>query len=173
MSFGAGIALIAVILVGMFAVVAAAARHGWRGRARRQSDIAAPPDRPEVAAGAGEVAVPAVYVSSTRAGDWLDRVVVHGLGVRSVATVAVLDRPPHRGIAIDRTGAPDVFIPAAALHAVRRDAGIAGKVTPRPDLVVFTWDCGGTELDTGVRPGSDADRSALAAAAAGLIEEHS
>lgn len=175
------------VLVVLFLVVVAAALRGWRGRAARQSAIPAPPPvptpRPATGSGTGApvpggVRVPALYVSSTRAGDWLDRVVVHGLGVRSRARVAVLDSDPgrdvaaDRGIAILRTGAPDLFIPAASLHAVRRDTGIAGKVAPRPELVVFTWDCGGTELDTGVRPGSEADRTLLAAAAADLIEEH-
>jgi hypothetical protein len=158
----------------LFAGVVLAALRGWRRRAERQTDIAPPPQRPagaSAAAAPGSVAVPALYVSSTRAGDWLDRVVVHGLGVKSRATVAVLDGPANPGIAIDRSGAPDLFIPAAALHAVRRDAGIAGKVAPRPELVVFTWDCGGVELDTGVRPGSEMDRNALAAAAADLIGE--
>lgn len=182
------------VLVVLFLVVVLAALHGWRARAARQSAIPAPPPVPGSATGRsvpGGVRVAALYVSSTHAGDWLDRVVVHGLGVRSRASVAVLDADPgsepgadpgtgtgtatatatERGIVIDRAGAPGLFIPAASLHAVRRDTGIAGKVAPRPELVVFTWDCGGTELDTGVRPGSEADRTLLAAAAADLIEE--
>ncbi len=152
----------------LLALVFLAARRGWRARAAGQADIAAPPVPPADTA-PPEPVVPVLYVSSVRAGDWLDRVVAHGLGVRARGTVGVVAGGPHPGIVIDRAGAPALFIAAGALHAVRRDTGIAGKVGPRPELVVLTWDCGGTELDTGVRPGTDADRHLLAAAAADLI----
>ena len=65
-------------------------RVGWEHRRRRTEDAApalpAVPDDPgPVTSGPFEAA----YVSSTRAGDWLDRVVAHDLGVRSPAEVSV------------------------------------------------------------------------------------
>lgn len=156
------------VVVVLLALVFLAARRGWRARATGQADIAAPPGPPADTA-APTTVVPVLYVSSVRAGNWLDRVVAHGLGVRARGTVGVVTDGPHPGIVVDRAGARALFIAAEALHGVRRDTGIAGKVGPRPELVVLTWDCGGTELDTGVRPGTDADRHTLAAAAADLI----
>jgi len=164
----ARILITSAVAVLLLVAAVAGARRGWATRVRSQVGVPAPP-QPPVGTAAADPVVPALYVSSTRAGDWLDRVVAHGLGMRARARVGVVTTGPHPGVRIDRAGAPPLFIAADALHGVRRDTGIAGKVAPRPELVVFTWDCGGTELDTGVRPGTDADRTLLAAAAADLI----
>lgn len=126
---------------------------GWRRLQRGPSPVPAPPAVPaEDALGAARTAeLAATYVSSTRAGDWLDRVGAHGLGVRSAATVQVRDA----GVVVRRRGAPDVFVPRAALRAVGTSGGMAGKVVGGDGLVVLTWapdpaldDRG---LDTGLR----------------------
>ena len=90
----------------------------------------------------------------------LDRVTAHGLGTRSVAAMAVTGA----GVSWLRQGAPDVFAAADALVGARRADGIAGKVVPPGGIVVVTWRLGGTELDTGFRPGSAADADRLVAA---------
>jgi hypothetical protein len=93
---------------------------GWRARARRQDDLPEPPPAPDGWADrASAQGVEATYVSTTRAGDPLDRVAAHGLGARSAARVLV----DADGVLVARTGAPDVFAPA-----LRRPArGVPGR----------------------------------------------
>lgn len=146
---------------------------GWRGRARRQGDVPQPADAPP-ATGLGAALVEPVdglYVSTVRAGDWLDRVVVHELGVRSDAVL-------HAGTAglwFSRAGARDLFVPAADVLAVRVESGIAGKYTVGEGLLVVRWRAGGpdldppVELDTGFRPREWATSAVLATALQSLV----
>jgi hypothetical protein len=110
--------------------------------------------------------VEGVYVATTSAGDWMDRIAVHELGVRATADLAVSEA----GLIFHRQGAADVFIPADHLTGVRTDRGIAGKVTAeKSGLVVVTWTHDGRELDTGFRPRRKADTAALTASISTLI----
>jgi hypothetical protein len=107
--------------------------------------------------------VDATYVSTTRAGDWLDRVTAQDLGVRSSAQVAVFDA----GVRITRQGATDLFVPATALRGASGAPGLAGKVVGGEGLVVLTWQADPADprgLDTGLRPKHAADRERLLAA---------
>lgn len=154
-----GIVVVAAVAIGLM-------RVGWRHRQARQSDVAAPPEVPAgldtpVAAAAGQ------YVSSTTAGDWLDRISVHGLGMKSTADLSV----HPQGVLISRGGAPDVFIPAADLESVRRESGMAGKFVEAGGLLVLGWRLGGHHLDTGFRPRRAADMATLVAAAESLIPD--
>ena len=136
--------------------------RGWRNRQRRQSDLAPLPPVPQDAAHGVE----GVYVGTTSAGDWMDRIAVHELGVRATADLAVSEA----GLIFHRQGATDVFIPADHLTGVRTDRGIAGKVTAeKSGLVVVTWTHDGRELDTGFRPRRKADTAALTESIATLI----
>ncbi|GAB3954592.1 hypothetical protein GCM10029976_097180 [Kribbella albertanoniae] len=136
--------------------------RGWRNRQARQSELA---PLPEVPADKTR-GVEGVYVATTSAGDWMDRIAVHELGVRSTADLAVIEA----GLIFHRQGAADVFIPADHLTAVRTDRGIAGKVTAeKSGLVVVTWSHDGRELDTGFRPRRKADTEPLTASIATLI----
>ncbi|QTE27813.1 PH-like domain-containing protein [Pengzhenrongella sicca] len=155
------------------AAVCAAMVAGWRGRARRTAVVVPElPDFPaadDAALGPARTApIEGTYVSSTLAGDWLDRVVVHDLGVRSRAVTTV-----HAGgVCVQRTGARDLFIPAAALRGAAPAAGMAGKFVGRDGLVVLTWQApgpGGTALDTGLRPRRAADRALLLEAVRTLV----
>ncbi|MFK4084520.1 hypothetical protein ACI2LF_10460 [Kribbella sp. NPDC020789] len=152
-------------ILGTVLVIAAAyygMYRGWRNRQARQAELA---PLPEVPAG-NTRGVEGVYVATTSAGDWMDRIAVHELGVRSTADLAVSEA----GLIFHRQGAADVFIPADHLTAVRTDRGIAGKVTAeKSGLVVVTWSHDGRELDTGFRPRRKADTAALTASIATLI----
>ncbi len=136
--------------------------RGWRNRQSRQADLAPLPAVPE-----GKVkGVEGVYVATTTAGDWMDRIAVHELGVRSTADLAVSEA----GLIFHRQGASDVFIPADRLTGVRTDRGIAGKVTAEASgLVVVTWTHDGRELDTGFRPRRKADSAGLTESISTLI----
>ena len=139
---GVAIAVLVLLVVLVFALM----RHGWRGRARRQSDLPPLPAVPTPVERA-DPGDEAVYVSTTTAGDWLDRIVVHRLGERSAARVLV--RPD--GVLVAREGAPDVWIARRMLRGVRRERGQAGKYVERDGLLVLTWHHGSRDLDTAVR----------------------
>lgn len=158
--------LLTAALLGVLGLLAGVAmRAGWRHRARRTAvvvpELAAVPAADDPALGAPRTAsFEATYVSSTTAGDWLDRVVAHDLGVRSRAAVRVFDA----GVRIERTGARDVFIPADAVRGVGTAPGMAGKFVGGDGLVVLTWQApgpGAAVLDTGLRLRHAADRTPL------------
>ena len=88
---------------------------GWRNRLRRQADVDALPEIP-VELGAAVAVADGQYVASTTAGDWLDRIAVHNLGIRTDAELSV----HPEGVLFDRSGAGPVFIPAASLTGCGR-----------------------------------------------------
>jgi hypothetical protein len=153
-------------IIGTLVVIAAGyygMYRGWRNRRARQADLAPLPPVPETGKTRG---VEGVYVATTTAGDWMDRIAVHELGVRSIADLAVSEA----GLIFHRQGAVDVFIPADHLTGVRTDRGIAGKVTAeKSGLVVVTWNHDGRELDTGFRPRRKADTAPLTDSISTLI----
>ncbi len=108
-------------------------------------------------------AIEGVYVATTTASDWTERISAHGLDVRSRAVVIV----DPDGVAVLRSAAPSFFIPADELVAVRlaRGAEAAG-------LVVFTWQHDGRRLDTGFRPRLTADAKQLVGLGTDLTLAH-
>lgn len=137
---------------------------GWRRRGRAQSHL--PPPRPVETEPAGR-AYAGVYVSTTTHGDWLDRVVVHGLGVRSDVSAYV----GPDGVALVRRGAPSVLVPRADLVGAARAPGMAGTFVEADGLAVITWVLGGTTLDTGIRLRRAADTADLVAAVSALAPD--
>jgi hypothetical protein len=148
--------LTGIITVAIIAVVLLMIWTGWRNRLKRQADVEQLPAVPEAPGTALEVAE-GQYVASTTAGDWLDRIAVHGLGIRTNATLAIY----AHGVLIDRSGAPAVYIPTADLTGVRQDSGMAGKFVEKDGLLVLSWKLGSHELDTGFRTRRAADKTAL------------
>ncbi|MGW0558721.1 PH-like domain-containing protein [Streptomyces sp. NPDC002926] len=126
-------------------------RQGWKWRGSLQSDLPELPTAPE-SPGEATATMSGRYHGSTTAGQWLDRIVAHGLGARSRVELTLTDA----GLDVVRPGAPDFFIPAAQLREARLDKGIAGKVLTEGGLLVVTWAHGDKLIDSGFR----ADRSA-------------
>ncbi|OUM45240.1 Uncharacterised protein [Arthrobacter agilis] len=159
-----------LMTVAIVLVIVALMALGWRNRLRRQSDVPPPPDVP---ADAGRVLYEAdgQYVATTTAGDWLDRIAVHGLGLRGNAVASV--HPD--GVLFTRTGARAVFVPREQLLSVQLAAGMTGKFVEKEGLVVVTWRLGtdpsGQErrVDTGFRTRHAAHKAQLVAAIAALI----
>ena len=129
---------------------------GWKNRAARQADLPVPSSAAPGDATFGEPAE-GVYASTTVAGDWLDRIAAHGLGVRSNAAISV----GSAGVLVAREAAPDLFIPAGDLVAAHLAPGIAGKVTGGEGVVLVTWRLGEATLDSGFHPRAKADRARL------------
>ncbi len=142
------LAVVALVLWGMW--------RGWKGRQVRQMDIPAPlragPEGTEYS-----LVVAGQFLGSARHGDWLDRIAVHDLGVRSRGRACV----GAAGIWFDRDGARSVFLPAQAVLDVRVDRGIAGVVRERDGVLVVTWQLGATRIDTGFRADDSEDQVAL------------
>jgi hypothetical protein len=137
---------------------------GWRNRLRRQSDVDPLPAIP-AELGAAVAVADGQYVASTTAGDWLDRIAVHNLGIRTNAELSV----HPEGVLFDRSGAGPVFIPSASLTGVRQESGMAGKFVEKDGLLVVSWMLGSRELDTGFRTRHADDKTTLLNALQDLI----
>ncbi|MCQ9366886.1 ABC transporter permease [Brevibacterium sp. 50QC2O2] len=155
--------VILIVVVGVFGLM----YWGWRGRQHRQAGIAAPAAPP-----AGYTAeltpVPGMYVATTHAGENLERINVHALGVRTNGALFVGDQ----GVAIEREGADDIFIPAAAVEQAHAGSGMIGKFVERDGLIIIRWNLGGTRVDTGFRPREHAQTKPAIAAVDELIGHH-
>ncbi|MGW2182085.1 PH-like domain-containing protein [Streptomyces sp. NPDC001732] len=132
-------------------------RQGWKWRGNLQSGLPELETTPE-GFGDGEqpLTLTGRYHASTTAGQWLDRIVAHGLGTRSRVELALTDR----GLDVRRPGAADFFVPAAALRGARLDKGIAGKVLPEGGLLIITWAHGDKLIDSGFRSDHSAEHPA-------------
>ncbi|MEU3147337.1 MULTISPECIES: hypothetical protein [unclassified Streptomyces] len=121
-------------------------REGWKWRGTLQGDLPELPTAPDTP-GRAKLSASGRYHGSTTAGQWLDRIVAHGLGTRSRAEVTLTDA----GLDAVRPGAGDFFVPADALRGARLDKGIAGKVLTEGGLLVVTWAHGERLIDSGFR----------------------
>lgn len=156
--------VLGLVTLALIAIVFALLAVGWRNRLRRQSDVDALPEVP-AELGAPLAAADGQYVASTTAGDWLDRIAVHQLGIRTDAGLSV----HPEGVLFDRAGAGPVFIPAGRLTGVRQDSGMAGKFVEKDGLLVLSWMLGARELDSGFRTRRTEDKTTLLAAVQELI----
>jgi len=151
----------AVLLCGVVALM----WRGWRRRVASQGDVPPLPEVPPTL-GTATTAAEVVYVVTTTAGDWLDRIAARGLGVRSRAALEVYPR----GVLVDRDGAPALWVPAAQIRGARLDRGLAGKFTEEGGLVVLTWAHGDRVFDTGLRALERDRHGALVAAMSTLAQ---
>ncbi|MFH0245240.1 hypothetical protein ACGRHY_23130 [Streptomyces sp. HK10] len=145
-------------VIGLLLVVALVywlMREGWKWRSVLQSDL---PELPQAPAGPGEprLTMTGRYHGSTTAGQWLERIVAHGLGARSRVELTLTEH----GVDVVRPGANDFFIPAGRLRGARLDKGIAGKVLTEDGLLVITWEHGDRLLDSGFRSDRAAEHAA-------------
>jgi hypothetical protein len=139
------------LVIGLLALCALAAYGlyvGWRHRAARQSGLATLPVAPADLGSDLVEPVTGLYVSTTTAGNWQDRVVAQGLGRRAAGAARLSDE----GVCIEREGEDDIFVPVADLVEVLTAPGIAGKVMGQAHgVLIIRWSLGGTELDSGFR----------------------
>lgn len=120
---------------------------GWRGRQRRQGDLPPPPTPPEARGDVLVGAVPGLFVGTTFAGEWLERVAVHDLAHRAAGWLLVTTD----GVHIEREGAGDLYLPFAAVQAVARGDALAGKVVGKDGLLLLDWQLGNRLLRSGFR----------------------
>ena len=163
--WGPRIALTLIVLIIIGLAVWGMSR-GWKNKARRQHEIAAPAAVPTTEAALLGGPTEGTYLASTTAGQWLDRIVVHSLGVPSRATVSVRSD----GVAVEREGEPAFFIARPDLRAVRLDRGIAGEVYEAGSVLIITWALGDVVLDSGFRAQQTAAQVPLATAVRALLD---
>lgn len=144
-----GSLVMALIVVVLIAVLIQAMMRGWRRRAERQSSlIGMLPALPDTVGPAIVAPTKGLYVGSTLAPNWNDRIAFGDLGFR---TKAVLTRYPE-GIMLQRSGAVPIWIPDEAITAIRTERGIAGKAMTHAGILAIRWRLpSGTEIDTGFR----------------------
>lgn len=121
---------------------------GWRSRKRRQAHLPAPAEIPAevldaepLAAGEGMV------IGTVRAEDYLDRVAVHGLGVRTDGRIEVHEA----GVAVLRAGSPNYLITRDMLRHTRTDRGVVGKFVERDGALIIGWELGEELVETAFR----------------------
>lgn len=144
--------VLVALMIGLIALALWGMRRGWLARQRRQADLPPPMDAP----GAEWVLsdpVGGLFAGTGTAGDWMDRIAVFDLGIRSRATLAY----GPQGVWMERHGARSVAIPAAAITGIRVDRGVAGTVRAKDSMIVVTWHLGDRLLDTGFRADESAD----------------
>ncbi|WP_336605735.1 PH-like domain-containing protein [Streptomyces sp. BA2] len=129
-------------------------REGWKWRGTLQGDLPELPSAPSEP-GPAKLELSGRYHGSTTAGQWLDRIVAHGLGTRSRVELTLTDA----GLDVVRPGAADFFIPAAQLREARLDKGIAGKVLAEGGLLIVTWEHGEKLIDSGFRSDHAAEQA--------------
>jgi hypothetical protein len=121
-------------------------RRGWRNRLARQSTLPALPSEP-ADPGPAELTSTGLYVGSTFAGSWQDRVLHGRLGERAEATMTL-----HAdGVLMDRQGSPPIYVPRELWREARLAPGLAGKVVGEGGLLVLRWQLGNELVDTGFR----------------------
>lgn len=154
--------VMAGLLVLLIAVLIQAMMRGWRRRAERQAHIVGTlPSLPDTVGPVIVSATKGLYVGSTLAPHWNDRLAAGDLGYRAKA---VLSRYPE-GIMLQRTGAGPIWIPDDAIVDIRTEKNLAGKVIPggrsgstggkaasHEGILAIRWRlASGVEIDTGFR----------------------
>ena len=145
-----------LVVVGIGIIIRRMLR-GWRQRSELQEDLVATlPMMPDLLSPAVIPPTRGLYVGSTLAPNWLERITAGDLGFRCNA---VLTRYPE-GILLERSGASPIWIPQSAVGSVRTERALAGKVLPTGrggteaprGILVIRWRLpSGAEIDTGFR----------------------
>ncbi|WP_313813818.1 hypothetical protein [Glutamicibacter sp.] len=144
-------AILPVVITVLVVIAACAAiLIGWRNLKARQAEIPAPFEPFDDSI---QHSFTGMYVATTKFEDWLDRIAVHDLGVRSNADLEL----GEQGIHILRPGTSDVHIPWTAFERVVRSSGMIGKFVEKNGLIVISWEKDGYTFDTGFRPRFAAD----------------
>ena len=145
---------LAVIIAVTVALLGLLAWAWWR-RTRRDSALVAPVGE----APAGSTILSShdtLYVTTTRHGEPLERLVIRGLGFRSRADLTVTSS----GVALDLTGQPRLFLPTERIVDVAQATVAIDRVVERDGLVRIAWRLDGdTVVDSYIRPRDASSRA--------------
>ncbi|KLI87993.1 hypothetical protein AA310_08745 [Arthrobacter sp. YC-RL1] len=135
------------VLITVLVIVGACALIllGWRNLKARQANV---PEPFEPFADKVDHEFSGMYVATTKYEDWLERIAVHDLGVRSNAQLQL----GAAGLHLVRPGTRDLHVPWSAFEKVSRSSGMIGKFVEKNGLIVISWEKDGFAFDTGFRP---------------------
>lgn len=131
--------------------------RSWRNRQQRQGFLPAP----AVPTGTCTTvvgAVPGLFVGTTFAGEWLNRVAAHGLCDRSIADL----RLDTDGVHIDRDGSTEIYLPYGDVADATVGDKLAGKVIGAGGLLIISWRLGDTPLTSAFRANDHGQHQRLA-----------
>lgn len=138
-----GVSLAIILIAGLLLWL------GWRGRRRRQAAVPAPQEVPDrLLESEPRIGAEGMVVGTVAAEDHLDRIAVHGLGLRSHGRVEV----HGDGVAVLRAGARNYLIPRSALTHVRTNRGVVGKFVESDGMLIIGWRLGDVAVETAFRP---------------------
>ena len=120
---------------------------GWRARQRRQGDLPPPPAPPEQPGTTVFPATAGLFVGTTFADDWLDRVAVHDLAHRAAGWI-LLDSD---GVHVEREGLPELYLPYDVVDRASLGDALAGQVIGKEGLLRVDWRLGSRPLTSGLR----------------------
>lgn len=150
-----------LIMVAIVAVIFLLMWRGWKARQASFGSLPAP-RRPKEDVTTEPFA--GMYVATALASDPLERVNVHGLGVRTGARVFV----ESHGVVFALDGVGEFEIPTDAIVDVGSASGMIGKFVEKDGLVVIQWTLGSTEVCTGFRPRVATEKKELINRIAGM-----
>ncbi len=145
-----------VVGLGLFvALVYWLMREGWKWRSTLQGDLPELPTAPHEP-GPAKLTMSGRYHGSTTAGQWLDRIVAHGLGTRSRVELTLTDAGTGRQYAPARTTSASPSPHCARPGSTRASPA---RVLTEGGLLVVTWEHGDKMIDSGSRSDHAAEHS--------------
>ena len=134
-------------------------RRGWKRRAARRP-VAALPVPPETLGADVVPPLNGLYLGTTEAGHWLERITAEGLGGRAKARLRLVPE----GMVVLREGEPDAFVARADLLGAEVTEAHAGKWIGEGGVLLVRWRLGEVEVESGFRAGDHALHGRWAAA---------
>ncbi|MBH0099070.1 hypothetical protein I6E68_07970 [Salinibacterium sp. NSLL150] len=132
-----------LIVIGILVILLALMVAGWYSRKRRQAHIGLPVEPPADLADT-DLRFSGKYVSTTVAGDQLNRVNVHGLGFRANCLLEV----HPEGIVVSRAGSDDLWLARDTVRGISRATWTIDRVVENNGLQVIEWTLDGTAVDS-------------------------
>ncbi len=160
--------LVAVVVV-TIALALFGMRRAWSRKSHRFDSVPAPEKFAPSPASQKVAPVEARFAGTTTAGNWLDRVTVHDLGLPQSVTVEVLES----GVQLLGTAEFALWIPRDIIIGVRTARGIAGDVVEPDGMIVVTWRLGYVDIDSGIRVTRHSDHELVLSALRTLVSHSS
>lgn len=145
-----------LIIVAFVAGIFALMWWGWRARVRRQSGYASPKPVPEIV-GEEIVAPLALYLSTTPAGQPMERLALPVLAFRAQAVLQVTES----GVVLQLTGSKRLYIPASDILGIGTATITIDRVVEKDGLVRLSWQLGDDPVDSYFRLADENDRLGL------------
>lgn len=147
--------LLTLLMIAIIGLSFLGMRKGWRNRAKLEL-AEVNKEKPENVS-AISPSVDARFAGTTIAGKWLDRITGQGLGTPRSVTLQIF----NEGIFVTDEGDFNLWIDKSAITSVDSKRGIAGDVVEKVGMLIFTWQLGELQLDSGIRVNRHADHELI------------